>query len=742
MSTLEAYKVAVQVAIDDQITKGLATIGKSVTDLLQKTKDLEKALNSITKASAKMAKATSGVGSGASQSMGRAEKSATNLSYALATVTSNAAAAHQSTAKILALSGTPPVMSGGGGMVAMGGGGALALYQRDYGRNEKFMGTIDASGGGGGGGGGGGSGRGGFSMDPASHRDAMVAAGMGYGGAKIIESLYDASIHWERELARLKQMGLGDQQIADAEKYVRATQIIGTSMQDRLRIFVDAQGSFRESGRSGSEALIAAKEMMPLLAGYEVASSTLSGDKKAAAQGSMQSLNKALEIMGGIGNTEQAKKIVDGVFKAVQSSGRMVDERQLKQFVAYGGSATNQQTIRTIFGGLEPIIGEFGGSQTAVGLRTAYGRMNGMMSHPPRNLLQEMNRLGLADATGSKQNHKFAEMQSKDAVAYAQELMKVYQAHGITSVTDRERENAILLGGTGSKIYNKIMSQMPVIQSSLSAYDSSNGVSATLENNKRLLAAKGFENKLADLQLALGRDGGVLDMVNAGLNNLADTMESIAHFSQSYPNITKLGVGLIGISSVLAIVGSGVIFAISGLGSFARVVGMLGKFLFANPIGMAIGLIITTGLILYDNWKEIKKSLSVMWVDMKNIFNKVFSGDFIGAFHSFAHMFLQGWQVLFNTLIVQINTLLPKSMEVKKFSFADTYAANHLNTSGSPNVRTGPGQPIHVATQVNMDGFKVASIITKHQAKQAARPLVSGSQFDSNMNLLSPSFGK
>ena len=59
----------------------------------------------------------------------------------------------------------------------------------------------------------------------------------------------------------------------------------------------------------------------------------------------------------------------DGVFKASQSSGRMVDERQLKQFVAYGSSATNQQTLRTIFGGLEPIIGEIEAwSQTWIAL--------------------------------------------------------------------------------------------------------------------------------------------------------------------------------------------------------------------------------------------------------------------------------------------------------------------------------------------------------------------------------------
>ncbi|MDU0220472.1 hypothetical protein RVS24_26225, partial [Escherichia coli] len=82
--------------------------------------------------------------------------------------------------------------------------------------------------------------------------------------------------------------------------------------------------------------------------------------------------------------TKRAQEIADGVFKTVQSSGKMVDERQLKQFFAYGSSATNQQDLRTVFGGLEPIIGELGGSTTAVGLRTAYTRTNGMMALMPR----------------------------------------------------------------------------------------------------------------------------------------------------------------------------------------------------------------------------------------------------------------------------------------------------------------------------------------------------------------------
>ena len=158
--------------------------------------------------------------------------------------------------------------------------------------------------------------------------------GAGGVGLKMLEAPLNKALEYERFIAQLRQQGLGDSQIAEARKFSDATNVINTSMLDRMRIFTEAQGAFREGGKSGSEALQAAKDMMPVLATYETAMKTLSGEKHAAAEGSMRSLNKIVEMMGGLGDTQRAKEIADGVFKAVQSSGKMVDERQLKQFFA------------------------------------------------------------------------------------------------------------------------------------------------------------------------------------------------------------------------------------------------------------------------------------------------------------------------------------------------------------------------------------------------------------------------
>ncbi len=384
----------------------------------------------------------------------------------------------------------------------------------------------------------------------------LIGVAMAGTGAAMLLGLkgpIQAAMDFNRELAKLKQQGLGDLQIADARKFVEANDMIGTSLQQRMKLFVEAQGAFRESGMGGLAALDAAKVMSPILAQYQVAGSMLNGPHKAAVEGSMMSLNKTVEMMGGLGDVNRAAAIAEGVFKAVQSSGRMVDERQLKQFVAYASSAGNQQNMRTIFGGLEPIIGELGGSTTAVGLRTAYTRTNGMMSLPPKLMLHEMQRLGMTDATGTKQNAGLAELQSTDVIGYAAQMMKRYESAGIKTQTDRERENAIIFGTNGSKVFNKIMSQMPVIQQSLNSYDQAHGPAQVIKDNANSpqMAMDRFNKSIQDLGLTIGQT--VLPVLIPMVQNLTGLFKAL----NGYPNlVSTLTTGFVGLGSALAIGGT------------------------------------------------------------------------------------------------------------------------------------------------------------------------------------------
>lgn len=536
-----------------------------------------------------------------------------------------------------------------------------------------------------------------------------ILAGAGAAGLKMFEVPLNKAMEYERFLARMRQMGLGDSQIKDAEKFVEATKMINTSVLDRMRIFTEAQGAFRQSGMSGDKALEAAKTMTPVLATYEVAMQTLSGPSHAAAEHAMRNLNKTVEMMGGLGDTKRAQEIADGIFKTVQSSGKMVDERQLKQFFAYGSSATNQQDLRTVFGGLEPIIGELGGSTTAVGLRTAYTRTNGMMALMPRRLKEEMKRLRMTDETGKQQTTDLARLQATNIIGYTEEIMRRYQAAGITSQTDRERENAIIFGTNGAKVFNKIMSQMGVLHESLEAYDKAKGASDVVNDpqNQKLMAQQNLAKKVEDFQLALARNGGLLDMATKGLTLFANGMERLTKFANDHPTITKfavaaglalsglmlLGGGVLLLKSALAalsLVGiPGIASAIAGGGS-ATLVGALGAVL--SPIGLVVAVLGTLAAAAYA-------------------FRPIPQSEVDAAKHEGGARLTPGAQ-----------------------------ARVDAGETGAPSkyVQQGASQPVQVKTTIKLDGRVLAEATTLHQARELARPQTGSSVFDSVMNLPPP----
>ncbi|MBB3213422.1 hypothetical protein FHW67_002714 [Herbaspirillum sp. Sphag1AN] len=532
----------------------------------------------------------------------------------------------------------------------------------------------------------------------------LIAAGTA--GLKLLEGPLNKAMEYERYVANLRQMGLGDTQLSDAKKFVSATEIINTSMLDRMKVFTEAQGAFRESGKSGAEALEAAKAMTPILANFSVASSMLNGDKHAAAEMAMRNLNKTVETLGGLGDTKKATAIADGVFKAVQSSGRMVNEAQLKQFATMGGSATNQQSYQTIFAGLEPIIGMFGGSTTATGMLTAYNRVNGTMSMPPKLLLSEMMRLGMTDKTGKKQTAELARLQASDVVSYAQKMMQLYKTHGITKEIDVERENSIIFGRSGARIYNKLMSQMPVLQESMHAYDKSKGASEVVNDpaNKALMARQNFQKKWEDLQLVLGQDGGLIDKATKGLTMLGSAISKVTTFAKEHPLLTKIAVGGLVLVSALAILAGGIALVVAVIGLIMTPIGAI-----VGGIALAVAALVAAGIAIYANWDTIKAKLAAAWESIK-------SG--IGAV---ADWIINKWN--------WIKSFLPGG--------SDTPSPSQARDT----IRTAPASGASQPADVYLDGQKVGNIMAKRMGAAMTRGLGTGF-FDANLALPTPALNR
>jgi len=239
-----------------------------------------------------------------------------------------------------------------------------------------------------------------------------------------------------------------------------------------------------------------------------------------------------------------------------------------------------------------------------------------MMALMPRRLKEEMQRLGMTDETGKQQTTDLARLQATNIIGYTEEIMRRYQSAGITSQTDRERENAIIFGTNGAKVFNKIMSQMAVLHESLEAYDKSKGASDVANDpaNQRLMAQQNLAKKIEDFQLALARNGGLLDLATKVLTMLANGVERLTKFANDHPTITKLavatGLALSGLMllgggvlllksalSALSLIGiSGIASSIAGAGS-ATLVGALGALV--SPIGLVVAVLGTLAAAAY-----------------------------------------------------------------------------------------------------------------------------------------------
>ncbi|TKI03585.1 hypothetical protein [Martelella alba] len=750
---VQAYNVAVRIAMNDQISRALAAVSKDALKLHERFEQITKDIKGITTAANKAAEALSKMTRAGNGQFSGATRDARAYADAMNSAARSAGAvarAHQEAGRgmvaaplLLGYAGgavgrsssypmvsyngggniPSPLLLGNGGGGNRGGNGAANFAGINGWNNGVPPGGWGPGGTGGnpppgGAGGNAGGGHGGHGM--SSHDAGMTNLMTAYAGFEWLNSIAEKGTDYERELARLRQMGLDSAQLNEAKRYVDAHPIANTSRLDLMRIFTDAQGSFRESGMKGGNAMDAAEIMMPILAKYEVASGALSDSSKAAANYNMRNLNKIVEIMGGLSDTKKAQAIVDAVFKASQASGRLVDENQLKQFVAYGSSATNHQGIRAIMGGLEPIIAEMGGSTTAVGLRTAYTRVNGMMSLPPKLLLREMNRLGMTDKTGMKQTDRLHELEATNVVGYAAEMMKIYRAHGITKDIDRERENAIIFGTNGAKIFNRIMAQMETIDKSLAAYDVSNGTDKTIydPNNHVILARAALGKSYENLELALAQKGGVLERFTHGIDMLSNGIVKITSAMDAHPEMTRyftdgamIVTGLAGASGGLWVLNHAAGAVIKPLGLVGRVVlsltGANSLPLLATTLGGLPAVI--TGILtaiaafsFYKVWDWYKNG------EMNQNFNTMTSSGTKGA----------------------------SGFNIHNPTAADEY--RHLiNPSRYPAapVPGKAGQTIQVNSTINLDGKKVGEAVTNHQAKEANKPQSGVSGFD---NYLSP----
>jgi hypothetical protein len=87
---VEAYKVSVRIALEDQITRGMAAMGTDILNLDEKVKVLAQSLKSVTSAAKEAQKAIKNVAAGAGSQFTSAKKGADDYANSLREIESRA----------------------------------------------------------------------------------------------------------------------------------------------------------------------------------------------------------------------------------------------------------------------------------------------------------------------------------------------------------------------------------------------------------------------------------------------------------------------------------------------------------------------------------------------------------------------------------------------------------------------------------------------------------------------------
>ena len=757
----QAYRVAVLLTLNDQLSKNLAKIGTDAKELGGKFDAINKSILAIKKSSEAASKAldklnrslnspASSQALGAktyADSMERAAKAAKQI--ASTAPASNAMIGGlvgiAATSSIAARTSTATMLpSSGGGRMLPPAGGALLLTGPGGGSWKGWKNGVPPGGwgpGGGGGGGGGGNGPGNGRIGGGGSRQyGMENLAIAYGGFEFMKSAVETGAEYQTMLQKFKQYGMGDAAVAEAEKFAKANKMLGASSLDMLKYFTEAQGVFRESGANTlDEQLKGARIAAPVMAKMQVAMQGLDEHAREMTSAKQMDMLRFVEQAGGLHSATRFNELMDAGFKAIQSSGGNVDFTQYRQFMSKAKTSAFGMDDIAIFAEMEPIIGELKGSAAGDAYMTAYNRAHGITT-PTHQAAKEWLKLGLWDKSKVSFNSqgrlnitgdplKDKGLFDKSQVRfYMQDVLPRYRALNY-SEEDIRRTNAILFGRTGGGMYNLIDKQLSTILAGIPGFqrfrgldDSYNAVNGTY-TGKQI----DFDAKWKEFQLALAQDGGLLDTFTKGLTGMTTFLQKLTEFSNANPRITGTVMTLLEMVTVMATLKGGlwlVKHAASALFSpLELITGTKGIPLLTSSLGGLYGIVARLvpllGLFIPTNntpntteeLKTIQSKGAENW--SKSNPGKPFAGT---------------WQ-----------TQVMEWMDKHPGEPLSNYKGSQGGTAYPEPAKSS--QTIQVNSSVYLDRNKVGDALTQHIIKQASRAPTGPSGVDSSMNLIHAGMG-
>lgn len=577
---IQAYRVAVRIALDDQISRQMMQVSRDALELNKTFVQMAKNIKAVTSAAKEATTAFSAMNKVMSNQFSRATRDANGYSTAMRSVSEQAIKAKDSIKNLPAVSssGALPYLalgaaagvtsSGGGRNYGGGGGGYMGLPSPGGGMSSGWNGWKNGvpPGGWDGGGQPPGGGSDGQNAYPGggSHSNGMTNLATGYFGFKLLDGFVDEAAKYQTISEKFNQFKIGDAALKDAQKYAEAQKIKGTSDSEMLMLMVEAQGVFRQP-----HSLDAAKLAAPIMAKLGYASRGLDQNQREATEAKQMDMLRFVETAGGLKSPQRFNELMDAGFKAIQSSGGNVDFTQYRQFMAKAGTSAFNLSNKALFAELEPIIGELKGSAAGDALMTSYNRLNGIVKLP-NQVTRDLMNMGVWDKDKIELNKmggikRFmgnplinSKLFSESPVDYyKQMILPIYQKQNL-SEDQIQRENALIFGRTGGKMFNLIDKQMQTIEHSVAMFNQSRGLNESYNsvggtyNGKKI----DFEKKWENLQLVMGKDGGLLDTFTKGLNALSTTLQRMTDLAHKYPDLAKfVGQAALAVTGLAALSG-------------------------------------------------------------------------------------------------------------------------------------------------------------------------------------------
>jgi hypothetical protein len=578
-----------------------------------------------------------------------------------------------------------------------------------------------------------------------------IMAGLGFGMIGMLKGPLDEAIKFDQAVGKFKLFGMGDAVNAEAVKFAKGMDSIGTSYTENMKLITEAQGVFRESGLGGSQALEGAKLAAPMLAKIQFATEGLDDESKSKMHTQSLAMLRFVEMRGGLKDAGSFNRIADEGWKAIQSSGGNINWEQMRQFMARGGVAAQGLTDQTLFGKMEPIIGELKGSTAGNALMTAYNRLVGGVKVPNQvahiladNGIWDAQRIEWNSQGGIKQFRgnplKDMDTFSKDPTAfYEKTIMPMYagmnNGAGLSAV-ERARENTIIFGRTGGMMFSLIDRQMETLKKSALSQAQALGVDRSVDTaaqtpaGQRIILRKEFKN----LENELGN--AILPMAIKAMNGMISALHTFNDFAKENPVVIKtLMIAFTGLAVSLAFGGvvmlaaagfRGLSLALSVLGASEGTIAVASRGV--SMLGKGLGVLGAIGAAFEIGW-QIGGIISRTLVEGTKF------GDWLGGLIAK----ILGWMGNKEAQdAVNANKSAYERSKDQVQADTERYGLNGAIRAAAARqsmVAPAGGQAVHVTTNFNIDGRKVGEAASMYQAKQMGRPPAGPSYFDSSMHL-------